>query len=232
MNPAYFISITPVIKGVISGDGFFPNSFTDTMASDIKTSSDEDFCGPWGEMKLSKRNKIIAFILIGLALVAVIFMVVRVTGEKKAKIIKILPDEADMRISDFVYTEIGQNDIRWEVKAKSAQYQKKQNLAWFDQVQIKLTTKEGRIFTMMGDKGEMLTDKKDVELKGHVVATADTGEKFSTDYLRYNDAQKKIYTDAPVMMEGKRIKIQGVGLTILMNKGELRLSSSVRARIN
>jgi Lipopolysaccharide-assembly, LptC-related len=104
-------------------------------------------------MKLSKRNKTIAIILIGLAFVAVIFAVMSVTGEKKANIIKILPDEADMRILDFVYTEVGLNGIRWEVKAKSAQYQKKQNLAQFDQVQIKLTTKEGRVFTMTGDKG-------------------------------------------------------------------------------
>ncbi len=163
---------------------------------------------------------------------AVIFVVVRVIGEKKANIIKILPNEADVRISDFVFTEVGQDDIRWEVKAKSAQYQKKQNLALFDQVQIKLTTKEGKVFIMTGDKGEMMTDKKDVEIKGHVVITSDTGDKFSTDYLRYSDAQKKIYTDAPVVMEGNRMKIQGVGLSIFMNKGELTLSSGVKAKIN
>ena len=85
---------------------------------------------------------------------------------------------------------------------------------------------------MTGDKGEMLTDKKDVEIKGHVEIRADTGEKFSTDYLRYSDAGKKIYTDAPVSMESKRIKIQGVGLSILINKGELTLASSVKAKIN
>ena len=158
-------------------------------------------------MKLNKKNKVITITIIILVLVAaVIFAVVQSIGEKKANILKILPNEADVRISDFVFTEVGQDDIRWEVKAKSAQYQKKQNLALFEQVQIKLTTKEGKIFIMTGDKGEMLTDKKDVEIKGHVVITSDTGDKFSTDYLRYSDVQKKIYTDAPVMMESKRIK--------------------------
>ena len=184
-------------------------------------------------MKLNKKNKVITITIIILVLVAaVIFAVVQSIGEKKANILKILPNEADVRISDFVFTEVGQDDIRWEVKAKSAQYQKKQNLALFDQVQIKLTTKEGKVFIMTGDKGEMLTDKKDVEIKGHVVITSDTGDKFSTDYLRYSDVQKKIYTDAPVVMEGNRMKIQGVGLSIFMNKGELILSSGVKAKIN
>lgn len=184
-------------------------------------------------MRLNKKVKIIAAALIILVLVAaVIFAIVQVIGEKKANIIKILPNEADVRIQDFVYTEVGQDNITWEVKAKSAQYQKKQNLALFDQVQIKLTTQEGKVFTMTGDKGEMLTDKKDVEIKGHVVITSDTGDKFLTDYLRYSDAQKKIYTDAPVVMENKRMKIQGVGLSIFMDKGELTLSSGVKAKIN
>ncbi|MRR17739.1 MAG: LPS export ABC transporter periplasmic protein LptC [Deltaproteobacteria bacterium] len=184
-------------------------------------------------MKLAKKTKVIAVVLIVAVLAAaIIFAVMQVTGGKKADIIKILPNEADVRIQDFVYTEVGQDMIRWEVKAKSAQYQKRQNLAVFDQVEIKLTTKDGKIFMMKGDQGEMLTDKKDVEIKGHVQITSSEGDRFTTDYLRYSDAQKRIYTDAPVAMESKRIKMRGVGLSILMNKGELTVSSDVKAEIH
>lgn len=184
-------------------------------------------------MRVNKKVKIITVTLIIFVLVAgAIFALVQMIGGKKTNILKILPNEADVRIQDFAYTEVGQDDIRWDVKAKSAQYQKKQNLALFDQVHIKLTTKAGKVFTMSGDKGEMLTDKKDVEIKGHVVITSDTGEKFSTDYLRYSDAKKKIYTDARVLMESKRMRIEGTGLSIFMNEGELTLSSGVKAKIN
>lgn len=173
----------------------------------------------------------ILILVIGALAAAFAFFMMRGAGDKKTNIIKILPNEADVRIQDFVFTEVGQDSIRWEVKSKSAQYQKKQNLAVFEEVQVTLTTKEGKVFRMTGDRGEMLTDKKDLEIKGHVVITADSGEKFSTDYLRYSDAQKKIYTDAPVVVESERIKIQGVGLSIFVDKGELLLSSRVRARI-
>ncbi|MHB8137660.1 MAG: LPS export ABC transporter periplasmic protein LptC [Smithellaceae bacterium] len=184
-------------------------------------------------MKPRKKIKIIIIVLISAILVAaIIYAILQGVGEKKENIIKILPNEADIRIQDFVLTDVGQNNVRWEIRAKSAQYQKKLNLALFDQVQVKVTTEEGKVFIMTGKKGKMLTDKKDVEINGDVVITSDTGDKFTTDYLRYTDAQKKIYTDAPVVMENKQMKVQAVGLTIFTDKKELTLSSGVKAIIN
>jgi LPS export ABC transporter protein LptC len=78
----------------------------------------------------------------------------------------------------------------------------------------------------------MLTDKKDIEIKGNVAITSESGDRFNTDYLKYSDAEKKFYTDAPVTMENNRMKIRGRGLTLFMNTGELNLSSSVKAKIN
>src|SRR5512145_910892 len=118
-------------------------------------------------MRLNRTVKIAVTTIIILVLAAaVIFAIFKVSGEKKSNIIKILPDEADVRIQDFNYTEVEQENIRWEVKAKTAQYKKKLNLALFDHVQIKLTTQEGKVFLMTGDEGRMQTDTKDVEIKG------------------------------------------------------------------
>ncbi|NLA42380.1 MAG: LPS export ABC transporter periplasmic protein LptC [Smithella sp.] len=183
-------------------------------------------------MGFSKKAKITAIALIIFVLAgAVFFVYLRAPGGKKENMVRILPDEADVCIEDFFYTEVGKDDLRWEVKAKTAQYQKKRNLALFDQVQMKLITRKGKTFVMTGDKGEMRTDTKDVEIRGHVAATADTGEKFSTEYVRYSDVRKEIYTDAPVLMETNRMKIQGVGLSILMDNEELALASGVKAKI-
>ncbi len=180
-----------------------------------------------------KKVKIIVIALISTVIVAVvIFAVVQGIGRKKENVIKIMPDEADIRIQDFVFTEVGQNKIRWDVKAKSGQYQKKKNLALLDQVRIQATTEEGKIYVMTGRTGKMLTDKKDLEISGDVVITSDSGDRFTTDYLRYANDQRKIYTDAPVIMENNKMKIQAVGLTIFIDKGELMLSSGVRAKLN
>lgn len=180
-----------------------------------------------------KKVKIIVIALISIVVAVVaVFGIMQGTGRKKENVIKIMPDEADIRIQDFVFTEVGQNKIRWDVKAKSGQYQKKKNLALFEQVRIQATTEEGKIYVMTGQKGKMLTDKKDLEITGDVVITSDSGDRFTTDYLRYANDQRKIYTDAPVIMENNKMKIQAVGLIIFIDKGELILSSGVRARLN
>jgi len=161
--------------------------------------------------------------------------------DKPKNIIKILSDQVDLQIKDFIYTEVGEDNSKWEVKAESAKYIKKENLALFDRVKIKLTTSAGKVFIMTGDKGQMLTDKKDIQIKGNVVIVSDKGDRFSTDYLNFNDAEKKFYTDdaekkfytdVPVTIENKKMKIKGTGLTLYINTGELTLSSMVKAKIN
>jgi LPS export ABC transporter protein LptC len=76
------------------------------------------------------------------------------------------------------------------------------------------------------------TEKKNIEIEKNVIIITDNGDRFYTDHLSYNDAQKKLYTDAPVTMENERMKITGRGLILFMDKGELNIPSSVRAKIN
>jgi LPS export ABC transporter protein LptC len=184
-------------------------------------------------MKSSKKTKIISLIIIsGIAIVIAVLVIMNNLPDQPRNIVRILPDHVDLQIKDFIYTEVGEANSKWEVKADSAKYIKKENLAIFEHVKIKLTTSEGKIFIMTGDKGQMDTDKKDIQIKGNVVIVSDTGDRFSTDYLNFNDAEKKAYTDAPVTMENKRIKIKGTGLTLYIKTGELNLSSLVKAKIN
>jgi LPS export ABC transporter protein LptC len=168
--------------------------------------------------------------IVALAVAATVFVMNMI--DKPKNILKVLPDNVDLQIKDFVYTEVGKGKSKWEVKASTAQYDKKKNLAFFDKVQIKLTTAEHKVYVMTGDKGQMQTEKKDIEIKGNVVIISDSEDRFTTDYLKYSDGEKKFYTDAPVTMENKRMKIRGTGLTIYMNTGELSLLSSVKATIN
>jgi LPS export ABC transporter protein LptC len=191
------------------------------------------FLSGLGNMKLSRKTKIISIILIIFVVITAGVLVSKNNIDDKPKnIIKILPDNVDLQINNFIYTEVGEDKSKWEVKAESAKYIKNQNLALFDRVKIKLNTVEGKIYIITGDKGQMQTDKKDLQIKGNVVIVSDTGERFSTDYLNFSDAEKKVYTDAPVAMENKKMKIKGTGFTLYIKTGELNLSSLVKAKIN
>jgi LPS export ABC transporter protein LptC len=183
-------------------------------------------------MKLSKKSIIISSIVVVLiAILIAAVAIIKIKVNKPGNLLKALPD-VDLKIKGFNYTEVGEANAKWEVKADIATYDKKQNLAVFDRVQIKLTTSDGKVFEMSADKGSMFTDKKNIVIENNVVIISDTGDKFSTDHLNYNDAEKKFYTDAPVTMENKRMKITGQGMTIFMNKGELNIPSMVKAKIN
>ncbi|MCX5849199.1 MAG: LPS export ABC transporter periplasmic protein LptC [Deltaproteobacteria bacterium] len=183
-------------------------------------------------MKLSKKTIVISSIIVVSIALLIAFAAIIKINVNKPKLLKKLEEGVDLQIKGFVYTEVGEANAKWEVKAETATYNKKHNLALFDQVQIKLTTSDGKVFVMSADKGRMFTDKKNIEIEDNVVIVSDTGDRFSTDHLSYNDAGKKFYTDAPVTMENKRMKITGKGLTLFMNKGELNIPSMVKARIN
>lgn len=183
-------------------------------------------------MKLSKKTIILSSIIVVLiAILITAIAIIKIKLNKPGNLLKALPD-VDLKIKGFNYTEVGEANAKWVVKAETATYDKKQNLAVFDQVQIQLKTSDGKVFEMSADKGRMFTDKKNIEIEKNVVIISDTGDRFSTDHLSYNDAEKKFYTDALVTMENKRMKITGQGLTIFMNKGELNIPSMVKATIN
>jgi LPS export ABC transporter protein LptC len=182
------------------------------------------------KMKLTKKTKIIAIVVALFALVIVIALV-SMNRLKSKNLLKVMPEQVDLEIQGFVFTEVGESGSRWEVKAEKATYERKENLAVFDKVRIKLNTAEGKVYNMTADKGRMETEKKDIEINGNVIITSSAGEKFTTDYLNYSDEQKKFYTDAPVTMESDRIAIKGKGLTLFIKSGELNLNSMVKAKI-
>ena len=182
-------------------------------------------------MKLQRKTIILSSLIISLAVIIAGFIIL--TGLHKQKIItKALQDSVDLKIKGFAFTEVGATKTKWEVKAETATYDKKQNLAVLDVVQIKLTTSDGKVFLMNADQGVIATDKKSIEIKGHVTLVSDNGYKFCTDYLNYKDAEKKIFTDAPITMENRSIKVTGKGLILNVDKGEMNIPSAVKATIS
>lgn len=179
-------------------------------------------------MKTKKRTVLIvavlAVILFGAAILAI---GLRKSPEKT--LLKIMSDRVDLQVKNVHYTEVGSSGMTWEIKADTVQYQKKDNLALFDRVTVRLTTKDGRVFTMSGDKGRFNTQTRDMEIEGNVGIVSENGDRFSTDRLLYRDAEKKIETDRPVVMENRGFRISGVGMVFSLEGKKVTLLSQVRA---
>lgn len=183
-------------------------------------------------MNLTRKTLAVAGLVI--LTILVITLMPLVTGEKKVppeSSLKVLSDKVDAQIKDVLYTEIGDDDLKWEIKADAARYVKKENLAIFENVRVRLVMAGGRTFVMTGDRGEFATDKRDIGIKGHVRIVTDCGDAFTTDHLRYTNAEKRITTDAPVIMENNRMQISGKGMNLSLKQQELTLLARVKARI-
>ena len=154
-------------------------------------------------------------------------------GERTADDIrlKIIPDHVDLQIKDVHYTEVGDPDLTWEIRADSARYVKKDNLAYFDRILINLIGKDGKTLSLTGKEGVLHTDTKDADISGEVVVVTHNGDMVKTDKLHYIHSEKKIRTDREINLQNPHMTVHGVGMSLSLTEGKVSLLSHVKAVI-
>ncbi len=172
------------------------------------------------------------FLILGL-LVLFVFAAAVFVGIRKEPpkaLLEKMADKVDLRAKNVRYTQVGSSGMKWEITADSAQYQKKEDLALFENIKAKVVMQDGRTFFMSGDKGVLNTRSKDMDIDGNVVIVSEGGDHFQTDRLSYRDALKRIETDRPVVMENKNARISGVGMVLNLNEEKIAILSRVQAK--
>jgi LPS export ABC transporter protein LptC len=180
-----------------------------------------------GVMKNRKKAVVIVAVLV--AILGAVILAVGIWRQPEKTLLKVMSDKVDLQVRNVHYTEVGDSGMKWEIDADTARYQKKENLALFDKVTVKLVTKDGRTYVMNGDRGRFNTESRDMQIEGNVVIVSEAGDRFTTDRLQYRHAEKRIDTDGPVVMENRRVRISGVGMTLALDGKKVSLLSKVRA---
>lgn len=147
----------------------------------------------------------------------------------KGETLKIIPENVDLQVKNIHFTEVGDPDLKWELQADSGRYVKKDNLAYFDNIRIKLITSGGKSYTMTGESGILHTDSNDAEITGNVVVVSDCGDRFTTDKLLYSAADRIVHTDGKVFMEGNKTAINARGMKLYVKEERVSLLSGVQA---
>ena len=179
-------------------------------------------------MKTKRKTVLIVAILtVILSVTAILAIGLRRAPEKA--LLKIMSDRVDLQVKNVRYTDVGDSGMTWEITADTARYRKKENLALFEKVKVRLVMKDGRVFVMIGDRGQLNTQSRDMEIEGNVGIVSENGERFATDRLLYLDAGKRIETDRPVVMENRSVRISGVGMILTLDDKKVTLLSQVRA---
>lgn len=145
--------------------------------------------------------------------------------------LKIMPDNVDFQVKDVHFTEVGDTDTSWDIRADSARYMKKESMAVFEKVQITMIRRDGRKFTMSGDSGRVNTETKDAEIHGNVVLTSDRGDRITTDKVFYSGKEKKAYTEDEVVLTRPGLDLKGKGMVFYVDRQHVRLLSGVKALV-
>jgi LPS export ABC transporter protein LptC len=183
---------------------------------------------PLERMKTKRKTVLIVLILTAILSVTAILAIGLRRAPEKA-LLKIMSDRFDLQARNVHYTEVGDSGMKWEITADTARYRKKENLALFEKVKVRLVMKDGRVFVMNGDRGMLNTQSRDVEIEGNVEIVSEDGDRISTDRLFYRNAGKRIETDRPVIMENRSVRISGVGMILTLDEKKVTLLSQVRA---
>jgi len=179
-------------------------------------------------MKRRTKTALIVLISVVILSMAVVFVIgLRVAPEKA--LLKIMADKVDLQIKNVHYTEVGDAGMKWEITADTARYLKKENLALFEKLMVRVVMKDGQTFLMNGDYGRLHTESRDMEIDGNVGIVSGNGDRFATDRLRYRNAARQIETDRPVVMENANFRISGVGMIFYLDGKKITLLSQIRA---
>jgi LPS export ABC transporter protein LptC len=185
--------------------------------------------GKRAEMMKKKRKTVLIVAILAVTLSVAVIIAIGLLKSPEKALLKVMSDRVDLQVKNVHYTEVGDSGMTWEIKADTARYQKKENLALFDKVTVRLVMKDGRVFVMNGDRGRFNTQSRDMEIEGNVGIVSENGDRFATDRLLYRDAGKQIETDRPVIMENRSVRISGVGMILTLDEKKVTLLSQVRA---
>jgi LPS export ABC transporter protein LptC len=180
-------------------------------------------------MGMTKKGRRAVIIVVLAAVLFALVIIVLIPEKPVKEPLKITTDHVDLQVRNVRFTEVGDSDITLEITAEVARYQKKEKLAFFEKPTVKLLLKDGRTFTLSGDRGRFNTDSRDMEIEGHVGVVSGSGDLFKTDRLRYVNAGKVIETEGSVLMENKSIRVSGVGMILSLDEKKVALLSQVRA---
>ena len=86
-----------------------------------------------------------------------------------------------------------------------------------------------RAWTIVGDEGELDRNTNNVEVRNTVVVTSDDGLRLETNVLRWQADERRLWTDAPVLLSRSGSVVRGTGLEVRMADETATVSGRVRA---
>jgi LPS export ABC transporter protein LptC len=136
------------------------------------------------------------------------------------------PSKADLSIKE-VQIEEDSGGVRWQLKADQALVFEAEGRTWLRRIDLKVDERH-RSWTVVGEEGD-LDRAKNLEIRRNVVLTSDDGLRLETTVLRWQAADRRLWTDAPVRIVRSGAVIDGSALDAKMADEATIIKGPVRA---
>ena len=143
-------------------------------------------------------------------------------------LVSIPPQDKDMSLNHIHHVATRNGVKEWILDAESAEYQKAEKKTVFKHISATFFLKDGRSIHLTGCSGVLLTDTKDMEVSGDVVARSGPYE-LNTEKLLYDHKGRSISTDKTIVLKGNGVDMTGENLVFDFDTERAVVSGGVAA---
>lgn len=172
--------------------------------------------------------------LAGLILAGVVIFVLAVAGMlvARSRTARLEPagpaaSSADFRIKEAELEEES-GGVRWRLRAEEALVFEEERRTALKRISVKVLERE-RSWSIVGDEGDLFQQTSNVELRSNVVLTSSDGLRLETSVLRWQGAERRLWTDAAVRMLRDGAVIDGAALDVRLGDETTTMTGGVHA---
>lgn len=144
-------------------------------------------------------------------------------------------DQADAKLSEFIFTQSKGDLIQWQVQARQARLFEHDKRAVLRDVALTLYGTEGHEVTVHGDEGTLNTVTKNFELANReapLTIHTRSGYTIYTNHLIWTEQSKELHTDDAVRIVGHGLEVKGHGLRGRMEAEEFEILQDVQVDLS
>ena len=134
---------------------------------------------------------------------------------------------ADLRIKEAQIEEVTAG-VRWRLKAEQALIFEGEGRTALRSIAVDVFERD-RSWTIVGDEGDLFQATKNLEIRKNVVLTSSDGFRLETNVLRWQGAEKRLWTDEPVRLTRGAAVANGSSLEVRMAEEYTTLAGRVHA---
>lgn len=150
-------------------------------------------------------------------------------GARSVRQNKPLPDQV---ITDFHLTETASGKKEWNMSARKAYIYDSRGLIETDSMEVGFYDEEGRIkSTLVADRGIINRGTDDMEARGNVIVTSNSGVTLETEKLNWISKSRQIVSDDSVRVVREGDILTGVGFRGEPDLGSFEIMKDMKATI-